>query len=253
MEHYEMLRQCETCIAACAKRLLRKYGCSPDTLPDLEQEGRLAVLLLIERNSYVPEQGSFPTYAAPFILGAMHRYLEQNLGNLAVSREEMQQIIKAKRLWADGRTAEDICEQLGIERLVLDGYIGYDLHFFSAHDMSEEEDFDPYEQEAFADKLQESPEKITFRNGCTERLQLLFDQLSGKERSILGHTFGVFGYEMLTASEIAVLELMTENGVNKAKRAAIEKLIKLYPDSELQVWRNIWDGLECVRRKWEEK
>ena len=58
---------------------------------------------------------------------------------------------------------------------------------------------------------------------------------------------------MLTASEIAALELMTENGVNKSKRAAIEKLIKLYPDSELQVWRNIWDGLECVRRKWEEK
>ena len=133
------------------------------------------------------------------------------------------------------------------------GYIGYDLHFFSAHDMSEEEDFDPYEQEVFADKLQESPEKITFRNGCTERLQRLFDQLSGKERSILGHTFGVFGYEMLTASEIAVLELMTENGVNKSKRSAIEKLIMLYPDSELQVWMNIWDGLECVRRKWEEK
>ena len=44
-----------------------------------------------------------------------------------------------------------------------------------------------------------TPEQTVYRQVCTEELEQLFT-LSAKDRAILGHTYGVFGYSCLRTS-----------------------------------------------------
>ena len=53
---------------------------------------------------------------------------------------------------------------------------------------------------------------------------------------MLGHCYGAFGYEEMTIKDIATLEMMTENGVKKAKEKAIEHFWELFPRSNFSVW-----------------
>ena len=64
----------------------------------------------------------------------------------------------------------------------------------------------------------------------------IFDSLSDKDKNLLGHCYGAFGYEEMTIKDIATLEMMTENGVKKAKEKAIEHFWELFPRSNFSVW-----------------
>jgi malonyl CoA-acyl carrier protein transacylase len=61
---------------------------------------------------------------------------------------------------------------------------------------------------------------------CLELLKKQFDKLPDKDKYILGHSMGVFGYEKKTLDEVALVEMMTIDGVIKARKAIIKKLIK---------------------------
>ena len=84
---------------------------------------------------------------------------------------------------------------------------------------------------------------------CLELLEPLFRSLSAKNRSILGHTFGVYGYEKLSADELGLRELLSPDGVTKARKTALEHLRKRYPGSELQRWREAFRSLNRARRE----
>ena len=75
----------------------------------------------------------------------------------------------------------------------------------------------------------------------------LFDSLSEKDRAILGHVFGVFGYEKKTLDEIACEEMMKPDGVEKAKKAALKRLKKKYPDSKLKLWQDIYKAVVSIK------
>ena len=53
----------------------------------------------------------------------------------------------------------------------------------------------------------------------TEELEQLFCTLIAKDRAILGHTYGVFGYEKLSAGELGLREMLSPDGVTKARKA----------------------------------
>ena len=55
-------------------------------------------------------------------------------------------------------------------------------------------------------------------------LEQLFQTLSAKDRSILGHTFGVYGYEKLSADELGLREMLSPGDVTKTRKAALEHL-----------------------------
>ena len=61
--------------------------------------------------------------------------------------------------------------------------------------------------------------------------------LSAKDRAILGHTYGVFGYEKLSADELGLREMLSPDGVTKARKAVLERLRSRYPGSGLHLWR----------------
>lgn len=64
----------------------------------------------------------------------------------------------------------------------------------------------------------EPADRIVYRKVCVELLGELFGQLSEKDRAVLGSCFGVFGFQKLPLEEIAFRELLTVDGVIRAKK-----------------------------------
>ena len=70
--------------------------------------------------------------------------------------------------------------------------------------------------------------------------------LSAKDRAILGHTYGVFGYEKLSTDELGLREMLSPDGVTKARKAALERLRSRYPGSGLHLWREVYHALKDI-------
>ena len=70
-----------------------------EQVEDLISEGNLALLEVIVGNSYDPAKGKLITYALPFIRGAMCRWLEKNLGTMAVSKHQMEKIRRVQQMY----------------------------------------------------------------------------------------------------------------------------------------------------------
>ena len=209
-------------------------------LDDLCGEGTLELLTRIQSKEYDESRAALTTYLYPHLRGCMTRWLEQNIGCMALSKDEMAAVRQAQRLyhvaWKD---TGEIAEELGISEARVSQYVRYNTHFLGVHDLVPESyDGDPYER-LMPGMLTASAEQSVYRKVCIELLRELFDTLPKKDRDILGKTCGVFGYSEATLKEIGMYHMMKESAVEKAKSRAIEKLREAYPGSKLQVWRTV--------------
>ena len=89
----------------------------------------------------------------------------------------------------------------------------------------------------FADKRSLSVDRIVYQKVCLELLQELFNRLRDKDKSILGHSFGVYGYEKYSLDQLGLKEMLTTDGVIKARALALRHMQELYNGSLLQTWR----------------
>ena len=209
-------------------------------LDDLCGEGTLELLTRIQSKEYDESRAVLTTYLYPHLKGRMARWLEQNIGCMALSKDEMAAVRQAQRLyhvaWKD---TSEIAEELGIPEARVSRYVRYNTHFLGVHDLVPEGyDGDPYER-LMPGLLSASAERAVYRKVCIELLRELFDTLPKKDRDILGKICGVFGYPEATLKEIGMYHMMKESAVEKAKIRAIEKLRESYPSSRLQVWRAV--------------
>lgn len=209
-------------------------------LDDLCGEGTLELLTRIQSKEYDESRAVLTTYLCPHLKGRMARWLEQNIGCMALSKDEMAAVRQAQRLyhvaWKD---TGEIAEELGISEARVSRYVRYNTHFLGVHDLVPEGyDGDPYER-LIPGMLSVSAERAVYRKVCIELLRELFDTLPKKDRDILGKICGVFGYPEATLKEIGMYHMMKESAVEKAKIRAIEKLRESYPSSRLQVWRAV--------------
>ena len=209
-------------------------------LDDLCGEGVLELLTRIQSREYDESRAALTTYLYPHLKGRMTRWLEQNLGCMALSKDEMAAVRQAQRLyhvaWKD---TGEIAEELGIPEARVSRYVRYNTHFLGVHDLVPENyDGDPYER-LMPGMLSVSAEQSVYRKVCIELLRELFDALPKKDRDILGKTCGVFGYPEAPLKEIGMYHMMKESAVEKAKSRAVEKLREAYPGSRLQVWRTV--------------
>ena len=170
----------------------------------------------------------------------MTRWLEQNLGCMALSKDEMAAVRQAQRLYhMEWKDIDEIAEEMDISKARVSRYVRYNTHFLGVHDLVPENyDGDPYER-LMPGMLSVSAEQSVYRKVCIELLRELFDALPKKDRDILGKTCGVFGYPEAPLKEIGMYHMMKESAVEKAKSRAVEKLRKAYPGSRLQVWRTV--------------
>ena len=209
-------------------------------LDDLCGEGALEFLTRIQNREYDQNRAALTTYLYPHLKGRMTRWLEQNIGCMALSRDEMAAVRQVQRLyhvaWKD---TSEIAEEFGIPEARVSRYVRYNTHFLGVHDLVPEGyDADPYER-LMPGMLSVSAERAGYRKVCIELLRELFDTLPKKDRDILGKTCGVFGYPEATLKEIGMYHMMKESAVEKAKNRAVKKLRKSYPGSRLQVWRTV--------------
>ena len=209
-------------------------------LDDLCGEGALELLTRIQSKEYDESRAVLTTYLYPHLRGRMTRWLEQNIGCMALSKDEMAAVRQAQRLYhAAWKDTGEIAEELGISEARVSRYVRYNTHFLGVHDLVPEGyDGDPYER-LMPGALSASAEQAVYRKVCIELLRELFDALPKKERDILGKVCGVFGYPEMTLKEIGMYHMMKEPAVEKAKNRAIEKLREAYPGSRLQVWRAV--------------
>ena len=209
-------------------------------LDDLCGEGALEFLARIQSREYDQNCAALTTYLYPHLKGRMTRWLEQNIGCMALSKDEMAAVRQAQRLyhvaWKD---TGEIAEELGVPEAHVSRYIRYNTHFLGVHDLVPEGyDGDPYER-LMLGMLSVSAEQAVYRQVCIEFLRELFDTLPKKDRDILGKACVVFGYSEASLKEIGMYHMMKESAVEKAKSRAIEKLREAYPGSRLQVWRAV--------------
>lgn len=78
--------------------------------------------------------------------------------------------------------------------------------------------------ENIADTTSPSVEEQAEQRFDSETLKAAFDSLSAKEKFIIGHIYGLFGYEKYAVDEIALIETMTPDGVRKAEKRAMERV-----------------------------
>ena len=209
-------------------------------LDDLCGEGAFELLTRIQSREYDESRAVLTTYLYPHLKGRMARWLEQNIGCMALSKDEMAAVRQTQRLYhAAWRDTGEIAEELGISEARVSRYVRYNTDFLGVHDLVPEGyDGDPYER-LMPGLLSASAEQAVYRKVCIELLRELFDTLPKKDRDILGKICGVFGYPEATLKEIGMYHMMKESAVEKAKIRAIEKLRESYPSSRLQVWRAV--------------
>jgi len=118
----------------------------------------------------------------------------------------------------------------------LEKYQNKEAHTVSISDLAAEGEIDGLIE--YADQQSTPVDWIVYQKICLELLQELFDKLSNKDKSILGHSFGVYGYEKYTLDELGLQEMLTADGVAKARKAALRHLQKLCTNSKLQLWRS---------------
>lgn len=209
-------------------------------LDDLCGEGALEFLTRIQNREYDESRAVLTSYLYPHLKGRMIRWLEQNIGCMALSKDEMAAVRQAQRLyhvaWKD---TGEIAEKLGISEDRVTQYVRYNTHFLGVHDLVPKDyDGDPYER-LMPGMLSVSAEQAVYRKVCIELLRELFDTLPKKDRDILGKASGVFGYSEAALKEIGMYHMMKESAVEKAKNRAVEKLREAYPGSRLQMWRAV--------------
>ena len=249
-----LYRQLENFIRTIALDAARKFGCKDTAavtlLEDLCAEGNLELWERIQSNGYDGGAGKLTTWLYPFLRGRMYRYLETNLGVMALSKDEMARVRLAQRLYhTEDKSVEEIAAQMGISETAAARLIRYNTHFLSVFDLQkEDEEGDPRER-LLAHRQGASAEQIVYRKVCLELLEPLFRSLSVKDCSILGHTFGVYGYEKLSADELGLREMLSPDGVTKARKTALNHLRQRYPGSELHRWREVFRLVNRARQE----
>ena len=210
-------------------------------LAELQCVGDLAFYSVLKSGKYNPEQAQLTTYIYPFIKGEMFRFMESNIGVLSLSADEMDKIWKSQKMYfVEEKSYDDIAKALHISRENVISYVSYNTHFLSVYELlPEDSEDDPFDLISNYDEST-SPDKIVYRKICIELFKELFDDLSSKDKAIIGESYGVFGYSKTKLEHIAIKERMKIDGVVKARTAAIERLKKKYPESKLYLWRKIY-------------
>lgn len=223
-------------------------------LDDLLGEGALAMFQKIRERDYDEAKGKFSTYIYPHIKGALYRYLEQNTGNISLTKDQSEVLRKAQAMYAEGYAVEDIAAELGISITITAELIRYNTHFLSVYDfvpderLEEDGDCDPFAFMTLAEDPMIPPDRIVYRKIQLELLRPLFDSLSAHDRYLLGHSYGAYGMEKKTLDEMGLDLMLTVDGVRKAIKAVVKNLRSAYKDSELKIWHDAYAMVNKVQK-----
>ena len=244
-----------------AKEIAQTYNCIQYTqrgkynpyikhiLNDLCGVGRITFMERIRSGKYDREKGMLTTFVVPYIDGDMRRYMEINLGNLALGRDDMAMVRKAQCLHhAEYMDEGEIAAELNISEEEAARHIGYGTHFYGIDDLAGYyDDVDAYDY-LLEDESTAPPKQIIYKRIRMEYFKELFEVLPRRDKDILGKYYGVFGCKKESIEDIAMYHFLTEERVREARDKSLEKLRKAYPTSMMRYWSKINRALEYPDR-----
>ena len=68
-------------------------------------------------------------------------------------------------------------------------------------------------------------------------------------RTILGHFYGIYGYQKMIKAELALRLELTIDGVYKARDAAVRHAKEVYHGSDLHLWRRAYVDTKITATK----
>lgn len=111
-------------------------GYTKTILEDLCGEGALEFLTRVQSREYDESRAVLATYLYPHLKGRMTRWLEQHIGNLSLSKHEMDAVRQAQRLYHSGQfSIEEIAEKTDVLLEQAVKHIRYNTHFVGVNDL----------------------------------------------------------------------------------------------------------------------
>ena len=254
-------------IAHTARRIAASYYCMQYTdrhgtrttytkqiLEDLRDEGMMEFFRVLDLRQYDPSKAKFSTYIVPFLEGAMRRWIESNLGCLSVSKDDMERIREIQHAYhSEGKSVSEIAAERGMTQEAVQRDIGYNTHllpFSALVDEAGSENTDGIPDGLAVDENVRSVDTEVYYRICVELLEPLFRELMDREQFILGSTYGAFGFEELSDDDIAFELELSDEGLRRARIAALEELkAMIEDDSPLEEWKAVHQAVlkECRR------
>lgn len=101
---------------------------------------------------------------------------------------------------------------------------------------------DEFDEHCFEDEYADDAEAVVLSGIKQEILERSFNSLSARDRYILGHFYGAFGYARQSLDDIAFAESLRLDGAEKAKSAALARL----RESFFAEWRNWSSAIKAI-------
>ena len=116
----------------------------------------------------------------------MYRYLEANVGVIALPKDEMQRVKQVQRLHKEEKFSPDeVAQTLGVSAEKAAQLIGYETKALSVSALSGDDSDDDPLTWLLLDQHALTPEQAVYRQVCTEELERLFRTLSAKDCACL--------------------------------------------------------------------
>ena len=223
---------------------------------ELVCEGTVAFLEAIKSGKYNMAQGKLTTYVYPFIKGAIYRWLEKNVDAVSVSKRNMEIIHQVQKMYYEyGYSSTEIAQKINIPEVDVSKHLEYNKRHLSTQDLQEENRLTAAENcmnvgNILAQKsAQESVEYAVMTKIWLEKLPEIFEQLRKRDRFVLGHFYGIYGYEKMKLAELALRLELTIDGVYKSRDSAINRAKKIYYASDLFLWHRAYVDTKITAQK----
>uniref|UniRef100_UPI0040285A9E sigma-70 family RNA polymerase sigma factor n=1 Tax=Ruminococcus bicirculans (ex Wegman et al. 2014) TaxID=1160721 RepID=UPI0040285A9E len=225
-------------VAAAAAKDYKNYLRFSDTFDDLVQVGCLTFFERLRAKQYDASKGGLLTYLTPRLRYAMQEFIEQFSSPIGLSHSDFWNIQRCRKLHNEGMSNSDIAKELGMDRKTVQSCLSFSFKTETLMIRTETENGIEYFENPKLGVNDLHPDNKVYIEVCIELFRKLFDNLSARDREILGRKYGAFGYEETSVNDIADYMLITRNAVNKAVNSATEILRKEYHNgSKLKWWR----------------
>jgi DNA-directed RNA polymerase specialized sigma subunit len=241
---WEKLLLCnQNFIEECAGETCSKYLCI-HLKDELIAVGNFAFFKHAKR--YDPNSdATLTTYLYPHVMGDMRREVERLFGCMAVSKRDFYLMRKVKALYDEYWTISEIANEIGLKETQTGRLLDRAIDFFSHYDR-----YLTYEGMVRQLAGHDLPvHEQVFLKICFEFMKQTFeDELSFKEKEILGGYLGIFGHEKRKLSDIGEQFNIKPDAVLKAKDHAVKKLAALCKKGEFGNWRRVYAAvMRCSR------
>lgn len=222
-----------------------QYISAADDRKDLFQVASFEFVERIKKKEYDSEKGTLLTYITPYLKASMLEYIGQNSSLFKMSGKTFRLISKCRALDKRWLSDEEIAGRLGISPRQVRAYLRFSFyHSVIVNGDTEEIGF---VSESTLCANEQHPDDLVYWKWCKIYTRELFEQLSMRERYIIGSHYGIFGYKKMTDENIGKMLTKTRDAVMKDIEVILKKLREMYyANSNLYRWRKahwlVWDA-----------